>query len=316
MISIAINGLGRIGRAIFHLANNSSDIEVKYIYDIKDLKVLAYLLEHDSMLRWGKNSIELRENAIIANDKKSIFSKEFSDVDIVLECSGTKLDSKSLQGYLSNGAKRIILGAPPKDDMPIYIFGVNEKAYSNDLIISNASCTSNAIAPIINAISKKYRIRGGNITTIHPFNSDQVLLDNPHSKDERLSRNATQNIIPTKSSIASVLEALFGDNVGGFYGDSIRIPTSLVCYSNIDLMLEQEISKEAILELSLDRNIIGFDSDMLVSSDFIGDSRSGIIPLDLLKINGNLARIPVWFDNESGYANRMLDMIRLVAKGL
>lgn len=316
MIKIAINGFGRIGRALFRVASDSKDIEVKYIYDVKSPQTLAYLLKNDSILGRVNKDIELRDDVLVVNNKPSIFSKDFSDVDIVLECSGTKLETKSLESYVNNGAKRVILGSPPNDNMPIFIFGVNEESYNKEPIISNASCTSNAIAPIINAIIKNNYIISGNITTIHPFNSDQALLDNPYHNSKRLSRNATQNIIPTTSSIANVLKSLFGERVGGFYGDSIRIPTSLVCYSNIDLVLEKEISKDEILELPLDKNIIGFDNEMLVSSDFIGDSRSGIIPIDLLKINGKLVRIPVWFDNESGYVNRLLDMVRLVARDI
>ncbi|RDU64743.1 type I glyceraldehyde-3-phosphate dehydrogenase [Helicobacter sp. MIT 14-3879] len=313
MTEIAINGFGRIGRALFRIANKHNDISIKYINDIKSFDKLSYLLKNDSVFGKFEGEVNLYDNKLIVDNKEILINQTIKDVDIVVECSGTKLDSKELQSYINNGAKKVILGAPPKDNMPIFVFGVNEEQYNNEKIISSASCSSNAIAPLIKALSDKFKILGGNITTIHPFNSDQVLLDNPHEQNYRLSRNATQNIIPTSSSIGNMLYKLFGKKIGIFYGDSIRIPTSIVSFSNIDILFENEIKKEDILELNLNKNIFGFDNDMLVSSDFIGDSRSAIIPTDLIKINDNLCRISLWFDNESGYANRLIDTIRLIS---
>lgn len=303
-------------------------IKITHINDVSNFSNLSYLLKNDTIFGTFSHKVELRDNRLlISNDNfgdeidEIIVSNannpnetSFGEVDLVLECSGKFLDTQNLMPYIKNGAKKVILGAPPKDNMPIFVFGVNEDKYSGEKIISNASCSSNAIAPIIFAIKQKHQILGGNITTIHPFNSDQVLLDNAHLNDLRLSRNATQNILPTKSSIGFMIERLFGDSVGRFYGDSIRIPTSIVSFSNIDLMLENKISKDEILELNFNPRIIGFDLSMLVSSDFIKDSRSAIIPTDLIKINGKLCRISLWFDNESGYANRLLDMAKLIYK--
>lgn len=324
MISVAINGFGRIGRAFFRAVLNrgtlnraKSDIKISHIYDVKNFEILAYLLKHDSLLGKFDGDIEFRKNAIFLNDNEIKITNDFSGADIVVECSGTHLDCDSLQKYLQNGAKRVILSAPPKDNMPIFIYGVNWQNYRGEAIFSAASCTSNAIAPIIQAVSKKYKIFGGNISTIHPFNSDQNLLDNPNfSRDLRLSRNATQNIIPTSSSIGAVLARIFGDlsefngNALNFYGDSIRVPTSLVCFSNVDLLFESAPKMEDILKLNFNPQIIAFDSESRVSSDFVGDTHSAIIAKDLIKINGKILRIPLWFDNENGYANRLFDIMR------
>lgn len=316
MIKVAINGFGRIGRALFRLAINSKDIKISHIYDIKNFEILAYLLKYDSLLGNFKYKVEFKKDSFFVNGDEIKITNNFSGADIVVECSGTNLSIESLQKYLQNGVKHVILSAPPKDNMPIFIYGVNWHQYSGEIIFSNASCTSNAIAPIIYEISKQYKILGGNISTIHPFNSDQALLDNPHTHDKRLSRNATQNIIPTQSSIGIVLERIFSENgdfngnAGRFYGDSIRIPTSLVSFSNVDLLLEKEPKISDILELKFDKKIIAFDDEMRVSSDFIGDLHSAIIPKDLIKINGNLLRIGLWFDNENGYANRLIDIIK------
>lgn len=321
-MKIAINGFGRIGRSVFRCINNEvNDIQITHINDIRSFDRLIYLLREDSVFgRFGKDC-KLYKNELVIKDKKIALSSfispkdsTFGDVDVVLECSGEFLTTKSLESYIKNGASKVILGAPPKDEMPIYICGVNEDSYKGENIISNASCTSNAIAPIIKQIKQKYKIIGGNITIIHPFNNDQSLLDSPHKDSLRLSRNATLNIIPTTSSIGDVLGKLFGEFSGKFYGDSIRIPTSIVAFSNIDLMISDNISKDDILNLKFDSDIIGFDSDMLVSSDFIRDTRSAIIASDLIKINRNLCRISIWFDNESGYANRLLDMAKIITK--
>lgn len=324
-MKIAINGFGRIGRVFFRIlhSTNTPDIQITHINDIDDFDKLIYLLKADSL--FGKldyiKQCKRYKNELIINDKKITLSSfnnpkdsTFGDVDMVLECSGAFLDTKSLESYIHNGAKRVLLSAPPKDNMPIYICGVNENAYKNEKIISNASCTSNAIAPIIKKLQEKHEIINGNITIIHPFNSDQSLLDSPHRDNLRLSRNATLNIIPTTSSIGEVLGKLFDSNStkNRFYGDSIRIPTSIVAFSNIDLTFKNKISKDDILHMDFDRNIIGFDDCMLVSSDFIGDSRSSIIASDLIRVASNTCRISIWFDNESGYANRLLDMAKII----
>lgn len=340
MISVAINGFGRIGRALLRLALNHNDIKISHIYDIKNFEILAYLLKNDSLMGDFKGKIEFKKNTIFVNGNEIKITNDFSGADIVVECSGANLSTKSLESYLRNGAKRVILSAPPKDNMPIFIMGVNWQKYNGEAIFSNASCTSNAIAPIVYEIAKKYKILGGNISTIHPFNSDQNLLDSPHTHDKRLSRNATQNIIPTSSTIGNVLERVLGDFggestsesggeskgdfsgdfkgiAGRFYGDSIRVPTSLVCFSNVDLLLDSTPNLNEILDLQFDEKIIAFDDEMRVSSDFIGDSHSAIIPKDLIHINGKMLRIGLWFDNENGFANRLIDIIKdLGAKGL
>ena len=333
MKNIAINGFGRIGRALLRLALNHSDIKISHIYDIKNFEILAYLLKHDSLMRDFKGKIECKKDKFFVNGNEIKITQDFSGADIVVECSGNYLEQKVLQKYLRNGAKRVILSAPPKDNMPIFIYGVNWQKYNGEAIFSAASCTSNAIAPIVYEIAKKYKILGGNISTIHPFNSDQNLLDSPHTHDKRLSRNATQNIIPTSSTIGAVLERVLGEsasNLGGesgdeskgdfsgnfkgiagrFYGDSIRVPTSLVCFSNVDLLLDSAPKMSEILDLKFDEKIIAFDDEMRVSSDFIGDTHSAIIAKDLIKINGNLLRISLWFDNENGYVSRLIDIIK------
>lgn len=320
MKNIAINGFGRIGRALLRLALNHSDIKISHIYDIKNFEILAYLLKHDSLMHDFKGKIECKKDKFFVNGNEIKITQDFSGADIVVECSGANLSTKSLESYLHNGAKRVILSAPPKDNMPLFIYGVNWQKYNGEAIFSAASCTSNAIAPIVYEIAKKYKILGGNISTIHPFNSDQNLLDSPHTHDKRLSRNATQNIIPTNSTIGVVLERVLGESrgdfsdfngiAGRFYGDSIRVPTSLVCFSNVDLLLDSAPKMSEILDLKFDEKIIVFDDEMRVSSDFIGDSHSAIIPKDLIYINGKMLRIGLWFDNENGFANRLIDIIK------
>lgn len=318
-MKIAINGFGRIGRAFFRnfYNNKLANLEIVQINDVCDFDKLIYLLREDSIYGHFKHTITHNNNELTINNNTIKLSKyknpqEFkTNADIIIECSGKFDDKQMLQSYLDNGASYAILGATPKDDMDIYICGVNEHTYNGAKIISNASCTSNAIAPIIKAINEKCNILSGNISIIHPFNNDQSLLDSPHNNNIRLSRNATMNIIPTTSSIGNVLKKMFNID---FYGDSIRIPTSIVAFSNIDLVLDRKLTKDEILNLKFNSNIVGIDDNMLVSSDFIGDKRSAIIASDLININNNVIRIGIWFDNENGYANRLIDMIDIIHK--
>lgn len=318
MINVAINGFGRIGRAIFRAAAKREDIYIKYINDVFNASNLAYLLQHDSVL--GKFECEIKEKILIVEGRETLFlnfkhPKEYNleNIDVVVESSGVFLDFNSLMFYLKNGAKNVILSAPYLDSNQIktYIIGVNEDSYAKEKIISNASCSANAIAPILKTIKEKYKIICGNSTTIHPFNSNQSLLDNANKIGTRFSRNANMNTIPSKSNIGEIIGVLFNELKNKFHGDSIRVPTSLVSFSNIDLVLETEIKKEDILNLPFPK-IIGLDESYLVSSDFIGDSRSAIIALDLVNVNNNICRIPIWFDNESAYANRILDMVKIM----
>ncbi len=330
MIKIAINGFGRIGMAFLRLVSKYDDMQITHINDIQSFDKLAYLLKKDSVFgdfringKCAKITIDstnktlnINNQTIIISNVKNPADSTFGPLDLVLESSGAFLDCASLQPYIKNGAKKVLLSAPPIDDMPIFIIGVNHQLYNGESIISNASCTSNAIAPIIYAINNKRDIFGeicnGNITTIHPCNSDQSILDSPHSANFRLNRNATLNIIPISSSIGRVLGRLFKNLGDRFYGNSVRIPTSIVSFSNVDLLFHKKITKEDILALNINPNIIGFDDELCVSSDFIGDNRSAIIATDLVHTNNNLIRIPLWFDNESGYANRLVDMARLM----
>ena len=317
MIKIAINGFGRIGRAFFRKTIYCSDIEVKYINEPSNMDSIIHLLRYDSSIKVDSIDVLSKENELICNGKRSMITNfsspiesEFDDIDIVIESSGRFLTNTCLEHYFKNNVRKVILSAPPMDNIPVFVMGVNANSYNGERIVSNASCTSNAISPILKEIKDKYHIMGGNITTIHPFNNDQTLLDSTRINDYRLSRNATLNIIPTQSSISDMIGRLFNEFSGKFIGDSIRVPTSIVSISNIDLLLDSKIEKEDILNIEFDSNIIGFDTDKRVSSDFIGDNRSGIIPVDLIKVNGSMCRIPVWFDNESGYVARLIDMVR------
>lgn len=299
------------------------DICVVCINDIADNANLAYLLKYDSVLGRLNAKIEVGESVIKCNDREIVltsfsnpkdldFAKLGISVDCVIESSGCFKTKDKLDLYLQNGAKKVLLTAPPSDDMSVYVCGVNEIYYNGESIISNASCTSNAIAPIIKILKEPLGIECGNITTIHPFNSDQSLLDSANKNGARLSRNSALNIIPTSSSIGAMIGVLFKEFDNRFYGDSIRVPTSLVSLSNIDLYVSNVSSKDEVLRLLGESKIIGIDYEKLVSNDFVGDNRSAIVIEDLLKVNGNLLRISIWFDNESGYASRLIDMLRVM----
>lgn len=303
MIKIAINGFGRIGRGLFRLIYERNDMQIT---QINEPFFNPNLLQHDSI--YGAFNANLDNINITHFSHPSEFKA--LNCDVLIESSGLFSDKNTLEIFIKKGAKKVILSAPPKDSMPIFIYGVNEKNYNGENIISNASCTSNAIAPLIKALLDISIINHINISTIHPANSDQKPLDSFHP-NARLGRNALLNIIPTQSSVSAVLGLLFKDLKNNIFSDSIRVPTAIVAFSNIDIFFEREIKLNDLLHLQND--FIAYDNDFGVSNDFIAAKKS-IIARDLIQLNNKMARISLWFDNELGYCARLIDMIKLISK--
>jgi glyceraldehyde 3-phosphate dehydrogenase len=332
MARIAINGFGRIGRPSLKIALEKKDLEVVAINDLTDIKTAAHLLKYDSSYgQYGKN-VEIDETSsdLIVNGKKIKYLMESDpeklpwhdlSVDAVLECTGIFNDREKAQKHVLAGARKVILSAPPKGDIPVFILGINENEYDaeKDNIISNGSCTTNCLAPMIKVLDDNFGVEKGFMTTTHSYTNDQRLQDLPH-KDLRRARAAALNIIPTTTGAAKTVGKVMKHLAGQLDGISLRVPTPVVSVVDFICILKKEASvdeinlaykKAAIGEL---KGILNVTEEELVSMDFKGDPHSGIVDLPLTMVNGNMAKIVGWYDNEWGYSNRLVEITEYISK--
>ncbi len=332
MIRLAINGFGRIGRLSLKIALEKEGIEVAAINDLTDIKTSAHLLKYDSSYgRYGHPvEIEESDSEIIIGGKKIKYFCEpdpeklpWSDlgVDIVLECTGVFSDRESAQKHILAGARKVILSAPPKGDIPVYLIGINEQDYNpeKDSIISNGSCTTNCLAPMIKVLDENFGVEKGFMTTTHSYTNDQRLQDLPH-KDLRRARAAALNIIPTTTGAARTIGKVIKHLEGQLDGISLRVPTPVVSIVDFICPLKKEVGAEEInaafkkaAEGDL-KGILNVTEEELVSMDFKGDPHSAIVDLSLTMANGNLAKVVGWYDNEWGYSNRLVEMAEYISK--
>jgi len=331
MTKIAINGFGRIGRMSLKIALTKSDVEVVAINDLVDIKTVAHLFEYDSS--YGKSGHEVSVNEadseIIVDGKKiKYFSEKEPEklpwqdlgVDIVLECTGIFVDREGAQKHLLAGAKKVILSAPPKGDIPVYVLGINEHDYdSSENIISNASCTTNCLAPMIKVLDESFGLEKGFMTTTHAYTNDQRLQDLPH-KDLRRARAAALNIIPTSTGAAKTVGLVMKHLAGKLDGISLRVPTPVVSVVDFICVLKKDVTTDevnnafrAAAQGEL-KNILAAEEGELVSMDFKGNPNSAIVDLPLTMANGNLVKVVGWYDNEWGYSNRLVEMAEFIGK--
>lgn len=324
-IKVAINGFGRIGRAAFKIMLKSKKYEVVAINDLAPVETLAYLLQYDTVYRKFAGKVSASGNYLVVNNKKYLITAvpepnklpwKKLGVDVVLECTGRFVSSELASLHLKAGAKKVIISAPAKGaETPTFLIGVNDKAYKNQTVISNASCTTNCIAPVAHVLSKAFGIAKAMMTTIHSYTADQTLVDGPH-KDLRRGRTAGQNIIPTSTGAASALGQVIPELKGLFDGLAIRVPTPVVSLADFTFLLKKNVTVQqvnnALIKASRSKelvNILGVTDKPVVSSDFIGDARSSIVDLSLTQVvDGNMVKVIAWYDNEWGYANRLVDM--------
>ncbi len=325
-MTLAINGLGRMGRTILRLALQRGHT-VKALNDIAKWDILSYLIEFDTTHGKFNGDINFDNNTLYINGEKIFLSNhanpkdiDFGEVDIVVESSGKFLTSESVEYYLKKGAKRVIISAPPHDDTKTFVLGVNHLSYQGESIISNASCTTNCIAPICYILDKHYGITHAMMTTIHSYTNDQTILDNAHRNDKRRSRAGASNIIPTTTGAAIGLKRVLPRLDGKIHGQSLRIPVLDVSMADLNFYLRDDVGIEeihALLESYAQtsmRTILTIDTKYRVSSDFLGSSFSSIVAKDLSLKVGNMVKIMSWYDNEAGYANRILDMAAFILK--
>jgi len=334
MIKIAINGFGRIGRPSLKIALEKEDLEVVVINDLTDLKTAAHLLQHDSSYGTYHRTVEIDEESsflIIDGQKIKYLSEpdpeklpwQAMGVDVVLECTGIFEDREKAQKHLMAGAKKVVLSAPPKGDIPVYILSINEQEYNSetDNIISNGSCTTNCLAPMIKVLDENFGLEKGFMTTTHSYTKDHRLQDLPH-KDLRRARAAALNIIPTSTGAAKTVGLVMPHLVGKLDGISLRVPTPVVSIVDFICTLKKEVSVEEInsaFEMAAQgelKNVLAVEAGQLVSMDFKGNPNSSIVDLPLTMANGNLVKVVGWYDNEWGYSNRLVEMAELVGSKL
>ena len=318
-MKIAVNGLGRIGRNIIRAAIKKN-VSIVAINDIMDIKLAAYLLKHDS-IRGALNveildneTLKIEDNIVTYTTFLSPNETQFHEADIVFECSGKFLTTNDAIKHIKGNVKKVIISAPANDDTPTFVLGVNHKDYKGEAVISNASCTTNCLAPIAKIIDEKYGILKGFMTTIHSYTMDQKLLDSPNYRDIRRSRAAASNIIPTFTGAAKAIYKVLPNLKGKLDGRSVRVPVNNVSLMDLVLELNKDVSAEEINELlefhaKTDlKGILEIDYDYKVSSDINSNPASSIVAVDLTQANGNLVKIFSWYDNEWGYSNRMIEM--------
>lgn len=331
MKKIAINGFGRIGRAAFKIALEKNDVEVVAINDLTDATILAHLLQYDTAYGHYRKSVEAKEGKLVVDGKSYPVYAEPDpkklpwgelEVDVVLECTGRFTDKVGAGQHIEAGAKKVILSAPAKgddDSVPTFLIGVNEDTYREETVISNASCTTNSLAPVAKIIHEKFGIAKALMTTIHSYTADQNIQDGPH-KDLRRARAAAQNIVPTTTGAAIAVTQVIPELKGLFDGHSMRVPTIVVSLTDFTFVLKQKTTVEevnAVLKQATQearyRKVLAVTEEPLVSSDFIGNPYSSIVDLALTKvIDGDLVKVVAWYDNEWGYSNRLVEMAQRI----
>ncbi len=328
-IKVGINGFGRIGRNVFRSALQSfSDIEIVGINDLLEPEYLAYMLQYDSVHGRFKGDVRVEGNTLIVNGKKIRLTQErdpanlkWGDIgaEVVIESTGLFLDKASGEKHLAAGAKKVIFSAPSKDDTPMFVFGVNDKTYQGEAIISNASCTTNCLAPIAKVLNDKWGIKRGLMTTVHAATATQKTVDGPSNKDWRGGRGILENIIPSSTGAAKAVGVVIPELNKKLTGMSFRVPTSDVSVVDLTCELAKEATlKEICAEMKAQsegalKGILGYTEDKVVATDFRGDVRTSIFDADAsIALDSTFVKIVAWYDNEWGYSNKCLEMVRVV----
>lgn len=324
-IKIGINGFGRIGRIVFNAAVERKNIEIVGINDLISPDYMAYILKYDSVHRPFYGEVSVVDNNLLVNGRKIRVTSErdpsnlkWSEVgvDYVVESTGIFLTQKLAYGHLKAGAKKVILSAPPKDDTPMFVMGVNHKSLRADqYIISNASCTTNCLAPLAKVLHDTFGIMEGFMTTVHAATSTQRVVDGPSMKDWRGGRSTLLNIIPSSTGAAKAVGKVIPSLNGKLTGMAFRVPTADVSVVDLTVRLEKITNYDEIKETMKSssenelKGILGYTEEAVVSMDFIGDKRTSIFDADAgIMLNKNFVKVISWYDNETGYSNKLIDL--------
>lgn len=328
MTNVAINGFGRIGRLAFKSLLQKENVEVVAINDLTDVATLAHLLKYDSIHGRFDGSIETTNEGLKINGKtiKVLAERDPAqlpwgdmNVDIVLESTGRFVDAEGAGKHLQAGAKKVVISAPAKGDIPTVVLGVNDEILTgSEQILSNASCTTNCLAPVAKVLNDNFGLERGFITTIHAYTSDQSLQDGPH-KDLRRARAAAINIVPTTTGAAKAVGLVLPDLKGKLDGNAVRVPTPTGSLTDLVCTLSKEVTKEEInaaMKAAAEgpmKGILEYTEDPIVSSDIIGNTHSSIFDAQMTSTNGNVVKVVSWYDNEAGYSSRVADLISKIA---
>jgi glyceraldehyde 3-phosphate dehydrogenase len=330
-IQIGINGFGRIGRNVLRSAiQNFPDIQIVAINDLLEPEYLAYMLQYDSVHGRFKGEVSVDGNTLIVNGKKIRLTQEkdptllkWNEVgaDVVIESTGIFLDKAGGEKHLAAGAKKVIFSAPSKDDTPMFVFGVNDKTYAGQAIISNASCTTNCLAPVAKVLHDKWGIKRGLMTTVHAATATQKTVDGPSNKDWRGGRGILENIIPSSTGAAKAVGVVIPELNKKLTGMSFRVPTSDVSVVDLTVELNSEATYEEIkAEMKAQsqgalKGVLGYTEDKVVATDFRGETCTSVFDADAgIALDKTFVKVVSWYDNEWGYSNKCLEMVRVVAK--
>jgi glyceraldehyde 3-phosphate dehydrogenase len=335
-IKLGINGFGRIGRMVFRAAvKNFNDIEVVAINDLLEPDYLAYMLKYDSVHGRFEGEVSVDGNTLVVNGKRIRLTAEkdptalkWNEVgaDVVLESTGIFLDKAGAEKHLAAGAKKVIMSAPSKDDTPMFVYGVNHASYAGQAIISNASCTTNCLAPIAKVLNDKWGIKRGLMTTVHAATATQKTVDGPSNKDWRGGRGILENIIPSSTGAAKAVGVVIPALNKKLTGMAFRVPTSDVSVVDLTVELSKDasyadicaemkaMSEKAVAEGGL-KGVLGYTTDKVVATDFRGDARTSIFDAEAgIALDASFVKVVSWYDNEWGYSNKCLEMVRVVSK--
>lgn len=324
-IKVAINGFGRIGRMFFKLAHLSEDIEVIVINDLMQLNTLSHLLKYDSVHRTFPAEVKSENDNLFVDGKEIQVLQENDldninwekyDIDVVIECTGKFRTKSELQKHINSGAKKVILSSPPSEDsIKTIVMGVNDDLLTEeDIIISNASCTTNSAAPLLKIIDENWEIESAYITTVHSFTNDQNLHDSPH-QDLRRARSATSSIIPTTTGAAKALTKIFPSLDGKIGGCGIRVPVANASLTDLTCVVRKDTTIQQVNEMfqNSENPYLDYTNVPIVSVDIIGNSFSSVLDSDLTSVIGKMIKVVAWYDNESGYSNRLIDLLRKIS---
>jgi glyceraldehyde 3-phosphate dehydrogenase len=326
-LKVAINGTGRIGLIAAKIVTSREDLELVAINTTASMQMLQYLLKYDSVHEGVDAAIIDDTTMEINGSRVKIFSTRNPDelgfgqcgAKVVIECTGAFLTTPKCEAYLKDGVEKVVMSAPAKDDTPTYVLNINTDKYKGEAIISNASCTTNCLAPICKVLDENFGIKNGLMTTIHSYTNDQNILDVKHPKDMRRARAAAVNMIPTTTGAAKAIGLVMPNLQGKLNGYAMRVPTADVSVVDLTVNLSKEVTKEQINEALSDasesefKGLIEVDNDKRVSSDFIGSTYSSIFVPDMTSVvEGKTVKVLAWYDNEWGYTSRLIDMVKFV----
>lgn len=329
-VKIGINGFGRIGRLVFRVAAESPNIEVVGINDLIDVDYMAYMLKYDSTHGQFKGDVEVKDGKLVVNGSPIRVTSERNPADLkwsdvgaeyVVESTGLFLTKESAQGHIDAGAKKVVMSAPSKDDTPMFVMGVNEDKYTSDMqFVSNASCTTNCLAPIVKVLNDKFGIESGLMTTVHATTATQKTVDGPSMKDWRGGRGAGQNIIPSSTGAAKAVGKVIPELNGKLTGMAFRVPTPDVSCVDLTVNLKTETTYEAVCAAMKEasenelKGVLGYTEDAVVSNDFVGDSRTSIFDAGAgIQLTPKFLKVVSWYDNEWGYSSKVVELLEFIA---